>query len=86
LVLKWVFALLLGIATGLAAFGINVAVEILAGWKFVATSWLMQYSYLLAFLLYMAFNVGLVLSSAIIISALLARSSRSVACHGASFS
>lgn len=42
LALKWIFALLLGIATGLAAFFINVAVEILAGWKFVATSWMMQ--------------------------------------------
>ena len=55
-------------ATGISAFGINVAVEILAGWKFVATSWLLQHSYLLAFSLYAAINLLLVLSSAVIVT------------------
>ena len=52
----------------MSAFGINVAVEILAGWKFVATSWLLQHSYLLAFSLYAGVNLLLVLSSAVIVT------------------
>ncbi|CAI5507756.1 unnamed protein product [Closterium sp. Naga37s-1] len=68
LIVKWVFALCLGIATGLAAFSINVAVEILAGWKFGATWWVMQRSHALAFVVYLAFNVLLVFSSSFIVT------------------
>ncbi|CAI5515845.1 unnamed protein product, partial [Closterium sp. Naga37s-1] len=55
-------------ATGLAAFSINVAVEILAGWKFGATWWVMQRSHALAFVVYLAFNVLLVFSSSFIVT------------------
>ncbi|CAI5996487.1 unnamed protein product, partial [Closterium sp. NIES-65] len=54
--------------TGLAAFSINVAVEILAGWKFGATWWVMQRSHALAFVVYLAFNVLLVFSSSFIVT------------------
>eukprot|EP00897_Mesotaenium_endlicherianum_P000758 jgi/Mesen1/10683/ME000009S10476 len=66
--LKWLLALLLGIGTGVAAFVINVAVENCAGIKFAVTFWLMRYSYLLAFIIYAAFNVALVSTSAFIVT------------------
>ena len=39
--LKWVFVLIIGICTGTASFGINMAVENLAGLKFQAVLFFM---------------------------------------------
>ncbi|GBG68869.1 hypothetical protein CBR_g3566 [Chara braunii] len=66
--LKWTFALLIGAATGFIAFLINVAVENLAGWKFTATFWVMQYSYILSFFVYVLCNGLLVFSSVVIVT------------------
>ncbi|KAH7858125.1 hypothetical protein Vadar_020268 [Vaccinium darrowii] len=65
---KWFFALLIGIGTGLAAVFINISVENFAGWKFSLTFSLIQKSYIAGFLLYILINLVLVLSSAFIIT------------------
>ncbi|XP_026438289.1 chloride channel protein CLC-d-like isoform X1 [Papaver somniferum] len=65
---KWFFALLIGIGTGLAAVFINIAVENFAGWKFAATFAIIQKSYLLGFLVYILINLALVFSSVCIIT------------------
>ncbi|KAA8548621.1 hypothetical protein F0562_000305 [Nyssa sinensis] len=44
-VVKWFFALLIGIGTGLAAVFINISVENFAGWKFSLTFSIIQKSY-----------------------------------------
>ncbi|KAG0554790.1 hypothetical protein KC19_12G119300 [Ceratodon purpureus] len=66
--LKWIFALLIGIGTGLAAFFINIAVENFSGWKFAATFALMEYHFFLGLVVYIAFNAALVFSSALIVT------------------
>ncbi|CAN6454039.1 unnamed protein product [Victoria cruziana] len=63
IMVKWFFSLLVGIGTGLAAFFINLAVENFSGWKFAATFSIIQHSYLAGFLVYVLFNLVLVLSS-----------------------
>ncbi|XP_031396611.1 chloride channel protein CLC-d isoform X1 [Punica granatum] len=65
---KWFFALLIGIGTGLAAVFINISVENFAGWKFSLTFAIIQKSYLAGFLLYVLFNLLLVLSSVYIVT------------------
>eukprot|EP00271_Cylindrocystis_brebissonii_P007457 TRINITY_DN21013_c0_g1_i1.p1 TRINITY_DN21013_c0_g1~~TRINITY_DN21013_c0_g1_i1.p1 ORF type:complete len:847 (-),score=132.91 TRINITY_DN21013_c0_g1_i1:1176-3716(-) len=40
--LKWLFVLLVGIGTGLASFGINMAVENIAGLKFIVVTWFLD--------------------------------------------
>ncbi|CAM6082441.1 unnamed protein product [Calypogeia fissa] len=66
--LKWVYALIIGVATGFSAFFINIAVENFAGWKFAATFFFMRYSYFLAFLIYALSNGALVFSSVYIVT------------------
>ncbi|KOM26585.1 hypothetical protein LR48_Vigan303s000700 [Vigna angularis] len=68
LVVKWFFALLIGICTGLAAVFINIAVENFAGWKFSATFDIIQKSYIAGFVVYVLFNLALVYSSVYIIT------------------
>ncbi|XP_031488342.1 chloride channel protein CLC-d isoform X1 [Nymphaea colorata] len=68
IMVKWFFSLLIGIGTGLAAFFINLAVENFSGWKFAATFSIIQHSYLAGFLVYMLFNLALVLSSVYIVT------------------
>ncbi|KAK9139773.1 hypothetical protein Scep_009454 [Stephania cephalantha] len=65
---KWFFALLIGVGTGLAAVFINLAVENFAGWKFAATFSLIQHSYFVGFLVYTLINLALVLSSVFIVT------------------
>lgn len=65
---KWFFALLIGIGTGLSAFFINIAVENFAGWKFSATFAIIKHSYFAGFLVYMLFNLALVFSSVYIVT------------------
>ncbi|KAH7447178.1 hypothetical protein KP509_01G095400 [Ceratopteris richardii] len=65
---KWLSVLLIGIATGLSAFFINIAVENFSGWRFSATFTVMKYSYFAAFLVYSLFNVALVFSSVKIVT------------------
>lgn len=65
---KWFFALLAGIGTGLAAVFINISVENFAGWKYSLTFDIIQKSYLAGFLVYMLINLALVLSSVYIIT------------------
>ncbi|KAL2530482.1 Chloride channel protein CLC-d [Forsythia ovata] len=65
---KWFFALLTGIGTGLAAVFINISVENFAGWKYSLTFNIIQKSYLAGFLVYMLINLALVLSSVYIIT------------------
>lgn len=67
-VVKWFFALLIGIGTGLAAVFINLSVENFAGWKFELTFWLIQKSYVVGFLVYLLINLVLVYSSVCIIT------------------
>ncbi|OVA12577.1 CBS domain [Macleaya cordata] len=67
-VVKWFFALLIGIGTGLAAVFINIAVENFAGWKFAATFSIIQKSYLAGFLVYILINLALVFSSVFIVT------------------
>jgi chloride channel 7 len=66
--LKWTFALLIGVGTGLSAFFINISVENFSGWKFAATFAVMRHSYILGFLLYVLFNGALVFSSVYIVT------------------
>ncbi|KAK4478078.1 hypothetical protein RD792_017343 [Penstemon davidsonii] len=65
---KWFFALLIGIGTGLAAVFINISVENFAGWKYSLTFSIIQKSYFAGFLVYMLINLALVLSSVYIIT------------------
>ncbi|KAK7366530.1 hypothetical protein VNO80_08523 [Phaseolus coccineus] len=68
LVVKWFFALLIGICTGLAAVLINIAVENFAGWKFSVTFDIIQKSYIAGFVVYVLINLALVFSSVYIIT------------------
>nr|KYP67354.1 Chloride channel protein CLC-d [Cajanus cajan] len=68
LVVKWFFALLIGICTGLAAVFINIAVENFAGWKFSVTFDIIQKSYIAGFVVYVLINLVLVYSSVYIIT------------------
>ncbi|KAL5541604.1 hypothetical protein UlMin_009314 [Ulmus minor] len=65
---KWFFALLIGIGTGLAAVFINISVENFAGWKFELTFSIIQKSYVAGFLVYILINLVLVYSSVYIIT------------------
>ncbi|CAK9142525.1 unnamed protein product [Ilex paraguariensis] len=65
---KWFFALLVGIGTGLAAVFINLSVENFAGWKFSLTFYIIQRSYIAGFLVYVLINLALVFSSAYIVT------------------
>ena len=65
---KWFFALLIGIGTGLAAVFINISVENFAGWKFQLTFSIIQKSYVAGFLVYILFNLLLVFSSVYIVT------------------
>ncbi|KAJ6810739.1 chloride channel protein CLC-d isoform X3 [Iris pallida] len=65
---KWLFSLLIGIGTGLAAVFINLAVENFSGWKYAATFSIIQHSYFAGFLVYIIFNLGLVFSSVFIVT------------------
>ncbi|KAF5452499.1 hypothetical protein F2P56_027491 [Juglans regia] len=67
-VVKWFFALLIGIGTGLAAVFINLSVENFAGWKFALTFSIIQKSYVAGFIVYVLINLVLVLSSVYIIT------------------
>ncbi|XP_023006123.1 chloride channel protein CLC-d isoform X2 [Cucurbita maxima] len=67
-VVKWLYALFIGIGTGLAAVFINMAVENFAGWKFSLTFALIQKSYVAGFIVYLAINLGLVFSSVYIVT------------------
>ncbi|KAM7279097.1 hypothetical protein ACFE04_006231 [Oxalis oulophora] len=65
---KWLFALLIGIGTGLAAVFINISVENFAGWKFSLTFAIIQKSYVAGFVVYILINLALVFSSVFIIT------------------
>ncbi|CAI9118521.1 OLC1v1020104C1 [Oldenlandia corymbosa var. corymbosa] len=65
---KWFFALLIGIGTGFAAVFINISVENFAGWKYSLTFSIIQKSYFAGFVVYILFNLALVLSSVYIIT------------------
>ncbi|KAL4273258.1 hypothetical protein GQ457_13G005980 [Hibiscus cannabinus] len=65
---KWFFALLIGIGTGLAAVFINISVENFAGWKFALIFNIIQKSYLAGCLIYILINLALVFSSVYIIT------------------
>uniref|UniRef100_A0A2P2MKY6 Chloride channel protein n=1 Tax=Rhizophora mucronata TaxID=61149 RepID=A0A2P2MKY6_RHIMU len=65
---KWFFALLIGICTGLAAVFINIVVENFAGWKFELTFNLIQKSYFAGIVLYVLINLALVFSSVYIVT------------------
>ncbi|PSR85372.1 Chloride channel protein like [Actinidia chinensis var. chinensis] len=67
-VVKWFFALLIGIGTGLAAIFINISVENFAGWKYSLTFSIIQKSYIAGFVVYMLINLVLVYSSTYIIT------------------
>ncbi|CAA6653621.1 unnamed protein product [Spirodela intermedia] len=66
--LKWVLSLLVGVGTGLAAVFINLAVENFSGWKFAVTFSIVKHSYFAGFLVYILFNLALVLSSVFIVT------------------
>ncbi|MQM17182.1 hypothetical protein Taro_050150 [Colocasia esculenta] len=66
--LKWVLSLLVGIGTGLAAIFINLAVENFSGWKFAVTFSIIKHSYFAGLLVYVLFNLALVLSSVFIVT------------------
>ncbi|XP_006650436.2 chloride channel protein CLC-d isoform X1 [Oryza brachyantha] len=66
--LKWLFSLLIGVGTGMAAIFINLAVENFSGWKYAATFAIIQHSYFVGFLVYIIFNLALVFSSVYIIT------------------
>ncbi|XP_054821234.1 chloride channel protein CLC-d-like [Prosopis cineraria] len=68
LVVKWFFALLIGVGTGIAAVFINISVENFAGWKFSLTFHIIQKSYVVGFLVYVLINLVLVYSSVYIIT------------------
>ncbi|KVI01687.1 chloride channel protein CLC-d [Cynara cardunculus var. scolymus] len=65
---KWFFALLIGIGTGLAAVLINISVENFAGWKYSLTFRIIQSSYVAGFIVYTVINLALVFSSVFIIT------------------
>ncbi|KAM0014489.1 putative CBS domain, chloride channel, voltage gated, chloride channel, core [Helianthus debilis subsp. tardiflorus] len=65
---KWFFALLIGIGTGLAAVLINISVENFAGWKYSWTFKIIQTSYVAGFIVYTLFNLALVFSSVYIVT------------------
>ncbi|KAL8105141.1 chloride channel protein CLC-d isoform X1 [Apium graveolens] len=65
---KWLFALLIGIGTGLAAVFINISVENFAGWKYSLTFSIIQKSYIAGFIVYVLINLALVYSSVYIIT------------------
>ncbi|XP_059649903.1 chloride channel protein CLC-d isoform X2 [Cornus florida] len=65
---KWFFALLIGIGTGLAAVFINISVENFAGWKFSLTFSIIQKSYVAGFVVYILINLVLVFSSVYIVT------------------
>ncbi|KAD4177944.1 hypothetical protein E3N88_26535 [Mikania micrantha] len=65
---KWFFALLIGIGTGLAAVLINISVENFAGWKYSLTFTIIEKSYVAGFIVYTMFNLALVFSSVYIIT------------------
>ncbi|KAL7220476.1 hypothetical protein ACSBR2_013372 [Camellia fascicularis] len=67
-VVKWFFALLIGIGTGLAAVFINISVENFAGWKYSLTFAIIQKSYIAGFVVYVLINLVLVFSSVFIIT------------------
>ncbi|RAL54358.1 hypothetical protein DM860_001486 [Cuscuta australis] len=67
-VVNWLFALLTGIGTGLAAIFINISVENFAGWKYSLTFKIIQKSYFAGFLVYTSINLALVLSSVYIVT------------------
>lgn len=54
--------------TGLAAVFINISVENFAGWKFHLTFQIIQKSYFAGFVIYVLFNLALVLSSVYIVT------------------
>lgn len=65
--LKWAFALLIGICTGLVGFFNNIAVENIAGFKLLLTTDLMsQQKYYKAFLAYAGCNVVLATAAAVL--------------------
>ncbi|XP_012574363.1 chloride channel protein CLC-d isoform X2 [Cicer arietinum] len=68
LVVKWFFALLIGICTGLAAVFINISVENFAGWKYSVTFNIIQKSYVAGFIVYILINLVLVYSSVYIVT------------------
>ncbi|XP_028773976.1 chloride channel protein CLC-d [Neltuma alba] len=68
LVVKWFFALLIGIGTGLAAIFINISVENFAGWKYSLTFNIIQKSYVAGFIVYVLINLVLVYSSVYIVT------------------
>ncbi|KAI5423493.1 hypothetical protein KIW84_046445, partial [Lathyrus oleraceus] len=68
LVVKWFFALLIGICTGFAAVFINISVENFAGWKYSLTFNIIQKSYVAGFFVYVSINLVLVYSSVCIIT------------------
>ncbi|KAI8009746.1 Chloride channel protein CLC-d [Camellia lanceoleosa] len=57
-VVKWFFALLIGIGTGLAAVFINISVENFAGWKYSLTFAIIQKSYIAGFVVYIFGSIG----------------------------
>eukprot|EP00850_Spirogloea_muscicola_P013190 SM000088S23731 [mRNA] locus=s88:359105:362896:- [translate_table: standard] len=66
-ILKWCFVLIIGIGSGLTAFGINMAVENISGWKFKTTLQFMQNrQHFSACLVYTMFNVALVFVASIL--------------------
>lgn len=67
-ILKWLFVLIIGVATGFSAFFINISVENFSGWKFSATFSIMEHSYFAGFLVYSIFNGALVFSSVYIVT------------------
>ncbi|KAJ8769181.1 hypothetical protein K2173_000956 [Erythroxylum novogranatense] len=59
-VLKWAFALLIGLGTGVVGFFSNIAVENIAGYKLLLTTYLLNKDrYYLAFAAYLGFNLTL---------------------------
>ncbi|WVZ60181.1 hypothetical protein U9M48_010234 [Paspalum notatum var. saurae] len=68
IMLKWLFALLIGVGTGLAAIFINLAVENFSGWKYTATFAIIKHSYFVGFFVYTIFNLALVFSSVYIVT------------------
>lgn len=67
IILKWTMACLVGLCTGIVALSINMAVENIAGYKFLkTTSYLNQNRYFLAFIILAGSNILLVLFSAVL--------------------
>ncbi|GLJ18589.1 hypothetical protein SUGI_0331050 [Cryptomeria japonica] len=67
IVLKWTLAFLIGIFTGLVGFFNNLAVENIAGMKFVITSnYMLEKRYMLAFAVFGSSNLVLALLSALL--------------------